>query len=219
MEKEAIDFIKDNLSLIDNNEFEKLYSRVPLNYRGDVTSLLLEADIDPLKYVDRIPRFYLHNQKGIKSIKIPNNIKFIEGSAFSGCQDLKSIDIPNNVMLIGNYVFYICDSLSNINIGNGVVNIGQYAFYGCSSLTNIIIPDNVEEIQSQAFGYCTSLTNITLGRGIKGINYDIFDTCRSLKSINYNGTKKQWNRISKDEEWNLSSEIEVIHCIDGDIKL
>lgn len=219
MEKEAIDFIKDNLNLIDSNDFGKLYLNVPLNYRGDVTSLLLEADIDPLKYLDRIPRYYLYNQKGIKSIKIPNNVKFIEGSAFSGCQDLKSIDIPNSVMRIGNYAFHKCNSLSSVNIGSGVVKISDHAFYDCNSLTNIIIPDNVEEIHSQAFNYCTSLTNITLGKGIKSIGYDIFGSCRSLKDINYNGTKKQWYKILKDYNWNLSSEIEVIHYTDGDIRL
>lgn len=219
MEKEAIDFIKDNLNLIDINDFGKLYLNIPLKYRGDVTSLLLEADIDPLKYVDRIPRYYLYNQKGIKSIKIPNSIKFIEGSAFSGCQDLKSINIPDSVMLIGNYAFHTCNSLSSVNIGNGVVKISDHAFYDCNSLTNITIPDSVEEIQNRAFSFCTSLTNITLGKGIKGISYDIFDGCRSLKDVNYNGTKKQWYKILKDYNWNLSSEIEVIHCKDGDIEL
>ena len=150
MEKEAIDFIKDNLNLIDSNDFGKFYLNIPLNYRGDVTSLLLEADIDPLKYLDRIPRYYLCNQKGIESVDIPNNIKFIENSAFSGCT-----------------------SLTSVTIGDGVTSIGDGAFYGCNS----------------------------------------------LKTINYKGSKKQWNAINLKDGWDSYASIKTIHCIDGDIKL
>lgn len=137
MKQEAIKYIKDNLNLIDINDFGKLYLNIPFKDRGNVTSLLLEADIDPLKYVDRIPRCYLYNQKGIKSIKIPNNVKFIEGSAFSGCQDLKSINIPDSVISIGEDAFGSCSSLTSVTIGDSVKSIGMSVFNDCNSLKTI----------------------------------------------------------------------------------
>ena len=173
MGKEAIDFIKDNLNLIDSNDFGKFYLNVPLNYRGDVTSLLLEADIDPLKYTDSVPAHYLGYQDNIESINIPDNIKSIGVQAFLNCS-----------------------SLTHVTIGDSVTSIGKYAFKGCSKLTSITIPDSVT-----------------------GIGYGTFSGCTSLKTLNYNGTKSQWNAADLHSIWKDDSLLETIHCIDGDIEI
>ena len=44
-----------------------------------------------------------------------------------------------------------------------------------------------------------------------------FEDCSSLKSINYNGTKAQWNAISKGSNWNYSTGNYIIYCTDGNI--
>jgi hypothetical protein len=60
-----------------------------------------------------------------------------------------------------------------------VMSIGGRAFYECISLANIHIPSSVASIEVQAFNECTSLTSIT-----------------------FEGTKEQWNAISKGSGWN-----------------
>ncbi len=49
-----------------------------------------------------------------KSYTIPNSVKSIAESAFSGCTNLKSITIPDSVTNIDMYAFYGCTSLSDI---------------------------------------------------------------------------------------------------------
>ena len=44
-----------------------------------------------------------------------------------------------------------------------------------------------------------------------------FENYSSLTSINYNGTKEQWNAISKGSDWNIYTGNYTIYCTDGTI--
>ena len=81
-------------------------------------------------------------------------------------------------------------------IPNSVTSIGDAAFHDCSSLTSIVIPDSVTSIGDWAFEYCSSLT-----------------------AIDYAGTREQWKKMEKSEGWNENSNIQIIRCTDGEIKL
>ena len=218
-EEEAIEYIKDNLSLIDSNNFTSFYNNLYMGVRGNVTSLLLEAGINPLLYMDNIPACYQRHQKNIESINIPNKIKTIGVYAFEGCTSLTNITIPDSVTSIGGYAFYNCTSLTNITIGNSVTSIGVWAFGGCKSLTSIIIPDGVTSIGDDAFYNCSSLTSVTIGNSVASIGGWAFYYCTSLKTINYKGSKEQWNLINKGPKWKYNSSIKTIHCTDGDVKI
>lgn len=126
----------NNQELFKDNDFKTLYSR--LDYSSpDLTKLLNSLDIDPLKYLDHIPRWFLAYTE-IKSINIPDNIKGISGNAFNGCTSLTRITIPSNV-----------------------TGIGESAFLDCSSLTGVTIPDSVTSIGCDAFSFCEKLKEIT----------------------------------------------------------
>ncbi len=133
----------------------------------------------------------------LTSITIPDSVTSIGGGAFDGCSSLTSITIPDSVTSIGNCAFYGCISLTSVNIGGSVTSIGYGAFLGCSKLTSITIPDSVTSIGGSAFSYCTSLTSIT-----------------------FNGTKSQWQAISKGEYWKAGVPSSCkVHCTDGDINI
>ena len=95
---------------------------------------------------------------------------------------------------VGSSAFENYSSLTSIKIPDSVTEVGDHAFYNCSRLTSITIPDSVTEVGNYAFLYCSSLT-----------------------SINYNGTKAQWNAISKGSDWNIYTGNYTIYCTDGDI--
>lgn len=62
-----------------------------------------------------------------------------------------------------------------------------------------------------------NLRAVTIQNSVTSIGDSAFTTCNKLTAINYNGTKEQWNKIEKHENWLLSTPEFTIHCTDGDI--
>ena len=157
------------------------------------------------------------NNTRLEYIRLPNSLIDIGSRAFSGCEGLMSITIPDGVTYIYDSVFMNCTGLTSITIPNSVTRIGYETFKGCKGLTNIIIPNSVTTINPSTFQYCTGLTNITLPNSLTRIRTYAFYGCSSLTSITFNGTKAQWNTITKDSDWNAKTGNYTIHCTDGDI--
>lgn len=149
------------------------------------------------------------------SIVMSNGLVTIGKEAFESCHSLKSITIPNSVEYIADKAFAWCSSLASISLGNHVASIGKRAFEYCKSLKSIIIPNSVEYIGEQAFASCESLASISIGNGITSIGPIIITGCESLKSIKYAGTKEQWRKIKKEDDWFWYGW--EIHCVDGNI--
>lgn len=154
----------------------------------------------------------------LTNIKIPDSVKSIDVSAFDNCTSLTNVTIGNSVTSIGSLAFYNCSSLTSITIPNSVASIGDSAFEDCSSLTSVTIPNSVTSIGNSAFIYCYNLTNITIPYSVKSIGDYAFYGCKALKSINYKGTKEEWNNINSDE-WDSKFSIKTVHCKDGNIEL
>ena len=108
------------------------------------------------------------NSKKLKNIEIPakydgKKVTGILDNAFEGMTKLKTVSIPDSVKYIGNGAFEDCTNLSAVEIGpkSKLEVIGEDAFYGCESLEEIYLPAGIEEIGQGAFTYCLSLTVIT----------------------------------------------------------
>ena len=181
---------------INNNEWGEVYENAN-NYSNLVTSeltqLLISIGIDPLAYMDYVPRFYLYGSK-ITNFKIPDNIKTIKFMAFAYCNNLKSMAFPTNLEVIDDGVFYNCELLDNI-----------------------IIPGNVKIIEEDAFRYCDSLKNVTIERGVQEIGRNTFGACPHLQYITYTGTIEDLKKMNIDFS-NLLDSINI-KCIDGEIGL
>lgn len=167
--------------------------------------------------ITRIGEAAFRSCSSLTSITIPESVKFIGQVAFDGCSSLTSIIIPDSVTSIGDGAFSGCSSLTSITIPDSVTSIGDNMFSGCSSLTSITIPDGVTTIGIYAFRSCSSLTSIIIPDSVTRIGEAAFADCSSLTSITFNGTKAQWNAISKDNYWNYNTGNYTIHCTDGDI--
>lgn len=132
-----IQYIKDNLKLIDSNNFTDFYDNLLMGDRGGVTSLLLEAGINPLLYMNIVPAGYLAYQKDIEYIDIPSNIEIIDSYAFHNCTSLKRIIIPEGVKKLGYCAFKSCDSLVDVTIPKSIDTIGEYVFMLSLNLKSI----------------------------------------------------------------------------------
>lgn len=148
MKKIILKFIKAHGNLIDNNEWEMLYvsaNNVLLaDDVGELTLLLLSANIDPLSYLDFIPEDYLAYAQ-IKEFNIPNNIKKIGAKAFSNCGEIIRIDIPDSVEEIGRLAFYNCLNLKSIKMSKNLKVLGDDAFYASEDLKDIYFDGTVAQ--------------------------------------------------------------------------
>lgn len=220
------------------------YYATRLNDAGlsrDLTQVLYSLNIDPLRYLDYIPKYFLC-LSDIKNISIPDNIKTIGDAAFWDCDKLVKALMPNTITSIGEIAFSGCHSLEDIKIPANVNYIGYKAFSSCNSLKNVTLPGNISNMGGAIFSDCNRLYKITISSGITAIRYgfaagchsltevlipntvteierDSFWFCSGLHEIKYDGTKEMWGEIKKHRLWKTSSSISRIHCTDGDIKL
>ena len=156
---------------------------------------------------------------GCKTSTIPDSVTSIGNSAFDGCSGLTSVTIPDSVTSIGSSAFYGCSGLTSVTIPDSVTSIGDYAFYGCTGLTSITIPDSVTSIGSYAFEGCTGLTSVTIGNGVTSIGSMVFAYCYELFSVTFEGTKADWNAITKEDSWKNNSPLTEVVCSDGKVSV
>lgn len=67
------------------------------------------------------------------------------------------------------------------------------------------------------FGSSLKLEKIVLPASLERIKARILVACTSFKTIEYKGTKEQWNAVQKLESWNYMAPEFVVSCSDGNI--
>ena len=221
IESEVRDFLEKHKDLFESEDFVTLYDRarrVANWFPKTLTETLVRANINPLTYMDIIPKNYLYGDETLNNFEIPAHIKSIENYAFGYCSNLKKISFSEGLIDIKNGAFYSA-GLTEVSLPDSVQILGRRAFSECRSLSGVDIPDNVRDINDRAFAGCTNLTSMTLGTNLRYIDISVWYLCSKLTSLSYRGTIEQWNKILKDEFWNNGSSLQVIHCVDGDINL
>ena len=112
--------------------------------------------------------------KSLTSIKLPNSLKNICESSFSG-SSLTEINLPDNVIDIEAAVFTACLNLKTVKFSNNTKSIGFSAFNYCPELRNLILPPNLESIGNLAFAACFNLTDIVIPKSVISLEETIFD--------------------------------------------
>ncbi len=148
-----------------------------------------------------------------------SKLENIGESAFRGCHSLTSIIIPKSVTSLGAFALRDCDILESVVFeeDSKLESVGESALSGCSSLKSIILPNGVSSLGEMAFIYCDRLESITTGNKIMSLGFATFFGCKRLEIIKYNGTKIEWNAITKGSDWDYKTDEYTIYCTDGNI--
>ena len=142
---------------------------------------------------------------------------------FLRCKKLENVTLPEGLTEIGACMFDECEALKTLDIPESVTKVSLGAFEGCWRLEQIDLK-NVENLGTDAFLGCSSLKKVIISKKMKNIEANVFSECSALSDIYYEGTKAQWQSITKKTNWdkNVGSEnvfgSYIIHCSDGDIK-
>lgn len=194
--KSVIKIIEENKDLLNNNNFEELYKKVPGYLRKTLTVVLEMANINPLIHMEIIPNYYYYDGD------YPENTTII---------------IPSNIESIGRESFSRCNNLKKLII-DGCTRINNEAITRCDDLEEVIIREGTEIIEWENFYYCPKLTKVTLPSSLKVIGEEIFANSNKLfgTSINFNGTMEQWEKINIVNPNGALYSLSIV-CTDGTI--
>lgn len=193
MDERVENFIKQNINLIQNQNWEEVYNK---EFPDGFTETLLDCGINPLEQgLNYIPDYFLCECETIKNFTIPDNITSIGDSAFSSCDSLTSIVIPNSVTSIGRRAFYGCTSLIEIKynaINCEDLNFNNYVFGKVGnngSGIKLIIGSNVKKIPMNLFyinnSYSPKIVEIMFEEDsvCESIGASAFSNCFNLTSV------------------------------------
>ena len=143
--EEVVNFVKQPSikSAFETADLDYIYNAA--NNRSEffnslVTLFCLEANINPLKYMDNVPVNYCNlnthfsgpddpYKKYLENLVIPDNIKVIHKNAFHDCKQIRTLTISEGVETIGDSAFYGCARLKELYLPSTLTRIGNYAFY------------------------------------------------------------------------------------------
>ena len=104
----------------------------------------------------------------------------LPNAAFANCTALQEVMLPDDMKTIGSSVFSGCSALITVNLSQ-VTRINLSAFWGCTSLETLAL-DNVTAIGQEAFYGCTGLETLKIPKCTEFGTY-IVTGCRSLTRI------------------------------------
>lgn len=214
LHSELEDFLKENMNYIRDDDFDSLYTMCRKDLRRYLTQALLDSDIDPLPYMSTIYAS-MYKISPIEKLNIPNNIKSIDDDAFS-YSSIVDIQLPDSIIYLPKNCFRGCTYIKKIHLSDNLEDIARDCFYD-SGIKELYLPDSLISISGSAFGNCDKLTSISIPANIEYLGPDLFARDRKLKTIEYRGTKSQWDRVTKVPDLFESSYVEKISCVDGDI--
>lgn len=106
-----------------------------------------------------------------------------------------SFSVPDGVKTIGTYAFTDC-YFRGVVLPDTLTAINDYAFHNCDSIQTVQVPDGVKTIGNSAFVLCDILSSVRLPVSLTSIGQRAFENCPAFTSVNYDGARCQWERIT-----------------------
>ena len=224
------DYVFDNagqngagIKVVIGKDVKKIPERLFYIYDSSYFPKIITVEFEEGSVCEYIGAWAFSDCPLLESIVIPDSVTRIREWAFSDCSSLKNIVIPDSVESIGTFAFSNCRSLS-YNIKDGLKYLGNeknpylyLAKFVSRGITNANIDENCKIIGSSAFSGCSSLESIAIPDSVTSIGSYAFYDCSSLESITFNGTKSQWNAISKNSDWDEYIPATYVQCTDGQV--
>ncbi len=136
------------------------------------------------------------NYNNLKSIDIPDSVKYIGTNAFSNCSLLESISL-NGVVSVGANAFSECTALKSVTFGDNLTSISYGVFSGCTGIKDVYLSNIKAWCETEFVGYNSNpmfyaenvylggalLTDLVVPDGVTRIGLYAFYDCDTLKSV------------------------------------
>ena len=135
--------------------------------------------------------------KGMRSVKIPEGVRYIESHAFENCTDLREVYLPasleNVVGSLMTHGFVGCPAIETIEIAEGgkkyysvdnclIERETGTLVFGCGK-SAIPADGSVKSIGEYAFNGCRNLVSLALPEGVIHIRTGAFSGCEALRTL------------------------------------
>ena len=157
----------------------------------------------------------------INNISFPNTVQGLHTKLFYNNQFIKTVIIPDQVKRISKSCFSGCSNLTTINGMNKVEYIDDQAFSSCNRLKEVYLPNTIKKIGSQAFSNCNDLTTILLDNmDSYGINLKIssntFDGNENITNVKLLNSNSNFEKTDFENLKSTELDIENFFVSDGE---
>ena len=176
-----------NQAALEDKTFTNL--EIPKEYEGKQVRRIAENGFNGAKYLKSITLpdsiryigdYAFQNCESLTGIELPGALQQLGNQAFNGCRSLTgTVTMPSAITVIGENLFLNCEKLTGIGFAAGTTRIGTQAFANCKALTSVTIPDTVNYIGLKAFKG-TGLTDVTVPESVTTLFSYAFEDCTSL---------------------------------------
>lgn len=146
--------------------------------------------------ITSLGRFVFGQCNYLTTVVLPNTISNMGMSTFAMCMSLKTVELPIGITDLPNMIFDNCRSLTNVTIPEGVRTVGMGAFTNTTALRNLQLPSTLEKIGSGVF-QMSGIRTLTIPVSVTRFDNMAFYFAKNLDAIYYEGTKDEWDAISK----------------------
>lgn len=127
-----------------------------------LSSLIISADNPHMKVVNNFllskdGKTVLRTIHDSDRYDIPEGVEVINSLAFTGNTILKSVRMPDSLKYIGRAAFAICENLTTVLPNEGLQKIDDECFYKCARLEHLKFPSTLKTIGHEAFYGCPRL--------------------------------------------------------------
>lgn len=124
---------------------------------------------------------FLRDNKKIRSIEIPDSVKYIGQRAFEDCTSLHTVVLGAGVETIEMMAFQNT-ALESVQMPKSLRTIGESAFRGCTNLTAVTLNEGLTTLGICAFSGAP-ISTITLPKTLRNMNGSVFGDCKNLKTV------------------------------------
>ena len=129
-------------------------------------------------------------RSALQYILLPPGLEVIEDEAFARCENLRTINIPESVKKIGCSVFSGCGRLTDIGFVNAVPERTESSgsadyYYDMDTIKELVLP-GISDLSAVAVNNCRELTSVIVSEGCTtcaGYTGSLGSNCRKLKEI------------------------------------
>ncbi len=128
---------------------------------------------------------------GQTEINVPDGVKTIAGSVFSGWDLAYIPETTSGLSDSGVSKYNISYHVKEVSLPDTLEVIGDTAFFRMLSVEKLTLPDSLRVIENDAFAFCTALASISGGSNVKYIGDYVFRYCMNIPAFQFSSNTEE----------------------------